>query len=188
MAHGHGHGHEPEENPVYGIIAEFDDPDRLIDAASATTKAGYKNFDAYSPFPIHGLAEAMHFEDPRVPWMAFFGGITGCLLGFGMQYFIATIDYPWNVGGKPTVSWPQFVPITFEATVLLTGLTTFVSQFAMNGLPRPHNPIFNAPNFDRASQDRFFLCIETDDPQFSESETPAFLRGLGALSVAEVAR
>lgn len=180
------HGHAPETPPVYGIVAEFDDPDVLIEAAGRTRGEGYRKFDAYSPFPIHGLAEAMEFNDVRIPWMAFFGGLTGCMLGLGFQTFVAVIDYPWNVGGKPLFSWPQFVPITFEATVLCTGICTFVAQFALNGLPRPYNPMFNAPGFDRASQDRFFLCIESRDPKFDPEGTTAFLKDLGALNVAEV--
>jgi Protein of unknown function (DUF3341) len=126
--------HVADESPkLFGIVAEFDDPDALVAAATKARVAGYKKFDAYSPMPIHGLAEAMHFEDIRIPWMAFFGGITGCCLGMGFQAWIALIDYPMNVGGKPLFTWPQFIPITFEATVLVTGLTTFVSQFALNG-------------------------------------------------------
>ena len=179
---------EVVENPIYGITAEFDDPDKLLEAAGKVRAAGYRHFDAYSPFPIHGLDEAMHFSDPRVPWFAFFGGLTGCMLGFGLQYFISVVDYPWNVGGKPLNSWPQFLPVTFECTVLCTGLSTFISQWALNGLPRLHHPIFNAKNFDRASQDRFFLCIESKDALFDLEKTEAFLSSLGALHVAEVER
>ena len=135
------HG-EALENPIYGITAEFDDPDKLIEAAAKVRAAGFRHFDAYSPFPIHGLDEAMHFTDPRIPWFAFFGGLTGAMLGFGLQYFIAVVDYPLNVGGKPLNSWPQFAPVMFECTVLCTGISTFVSQWALNGLPRLHHPIF----------------------------------------------
>jgi len=182
MAHGSHSG-----PAVHGIVAEFDDPDVLVDAVKRTRAAGYRKFDAYSPFPIHGLAEAMEFNDVRIPWMAFFGGITGCLLGLGFQTFVAVVDYPWNVGGKPLFSWPQFIPITFEATVLCTGLCTFVSQFALNGMPRPYHPMFNARNFERATQDRFFLCIESRDPQFDPQSTASFLGELGSLDVSEVA-
>ena len=179
---------EVAENPIYGIVAEFDDPDILLEAAGKVRAAGYRHFDAYSPFPIHGLDEAMHFSDPRIPWFAFFGGLTGCALGFGLQYFIAVIDYPMNVGGKPLNSWPQFLPVTFECTVLCTGLATFISQWALNGLPRLHHPIFNAKNFDRATQDRFFLCIESKDDKFDLERTEAFLSSLGTLDVTEVER
>jgi len=182
MAHGHGNS----EPALHGIVAEFDDPDALIAAAAKVRGAGYRKFDAYSPFPIHGLAEAMEFNDVRIPWMAFFGGLTGFLVGLGFQTFVAVVDYPWNVGGKPLFSWPQFVPITFEATVLCTGLCTFVAQFALNGLPKPYNPMFNAPGFERATQDRFFLCIESRDPKFDIQGTRDFLGSLGAHSVSEV--
>lgn len=187
MAQGHGHG--PAENPIYGMMAEFESPDELVQAAKKTTSAGYRKADAFSPFPIHGLAEALpNATDDRIPWLAFFGGLTGCMLGFGFQYFISVIDYPMNVGGKPLNTWPQFLPITFECTVLCTGLTTFISQWALNGLPRLHHPVFNAPNFDRATQDRFFLCIESADAKYEPNETAAFLQGLGAVNVSEVAR
>ncbi len=186
-SHGHGHG-EVVENPLYGLMVEFTDPDDLVVAAHKTVAAGYKSFDCYSPFPIHGLDEAMHFEDPRVPWFAFFGGITGAMLGFGLQYFISVVDYPMNVGGKPLNSWPQFIPVTFECTVLCTGLATFISQWALNGLPRLHHPIFNGKNFERASQDRFFLCIESKDHRFDLEKTEAFLSELGGINVSEVER
>ncbi|MFM7323035.1 MAG: DUF3341 domain-containing protein [Armatimonadota bacterium] len=182
MAHG-----SSSAPAVHGIVAEFDDPDALVAAVKRARAAGYRKFDAYSPFPIHGLAEAMEFNDVRIPWMAFFGGLTGCMLGLGFQTFVAVVDYPWNVGGKPLFSWPQFIPITFEATVLCTGLCTFVTQFALNGLPRPYHPMFNAHNFERATQDRFFLCIESRDPQFEASSTTQFLTELGSLQVSEVA-
>jgi len=182
MAHG-----STSAPAVHGIVAEFDDPDALVAAVKRTREAGYRKFDAYSPFPIHGLAEAMDFNDIRIPWMAFFGGLTGCLLGLGFQTFVAVVDYPWNVGGKPLFSWPQFIPITFEATVLCTGLCTFVTKFALNGMPRPYHPMFNARNFERATQDRFFLCIESRDVQFDTVATSAFLTGLGSLDVSEVA-
>lgn len=187
-SHGNGHGHGPVADTVYGLVAEFLSADDLVKAASRSREAGYRKFDAYSPFPIHGLAEAMHFNDPRIPWLAFFGGLTGAALGFGFQYFFAVVDYPWNVGGRPLNSWPQFIPITFESTVLMTGLTTFVSQFALNGMPRLHHPIFNTPHFERASQDRFFLCIEKKDARYDAEATATFLRGLGAVNVSEVER
>ncbi len=173
--------------PLHGIIAEFDDPDVLIAAAHRTREAGYKRLDAYTPFPVHGLAEAIGFDDWRIPWFVFLGGLTGCLLGFGGLYYSNVVDYPWNVGGRPLNSWPAFIPITFECTVLFSGLTAFLTQFLLNGLPKPHDSIFNAKNFDRASQDRFFLSVEAGDPRFDTEETAAFLRRLnGVLDVSEV--
>lgn len=175
------------ETPVHGLIAEFDDPDTLIAAAHRTREAGYKRLDAYSPFPVHGLAEAIGFDDWRIPWFVFLGGLTGCLLGFGGLYYSNVVDYPWNVGGRPLNSWPSFIPITFECTVLFAGLTAFLSQFVLNGLPKPHASIFNAKNFARASQDRFFLSVEADDRLYRPIETSEFLRRLpGVLDVSEV--
>ena len=175
---------EPE---LHGLLAEFDDPDTLIAAAHRTREAGYKRLDAYSPFPVHGLAEAIGFDDWRIPWFVFLGGITGCLLGFGGLYYSSVVDYPWNVGGRPLNSWPSFIPITFECTVLFAGLTAFVTQFLLNGLPKLHTSIFNGKNFSRASQDRFFLSVEVGDPRFDTLETAAFLRRLpGVLDVSEV--
>lgn len=177
------------ETAIYGQIAEFDDPDTLIAAAHRSREAGYTHVEAYSPFPIHGLAEALDFNDWRIPWFAFFGGLAGMFIGFAGLYYTNVVDYPWNVGGKPLNSWPQFIPITFECTILFAAGTAFLSQFILNGLPRLHHSIFNAPNFDRASQDRFFLFIETTDPQYDTQDTRAFLRGLnGAISVNEVER
>jgi hypothetical protein len=174
------------DSPIYGLIAEFSDPDQLIEAANIAREAGYRNMDAYSPFPIHGLAEAIGFEDGRMPWFAFFGGMTGLAVGFMLLYYVNVIDYPLNVGGRPLLSWPQFIPIMFECTVLATGLTVFIAQWALNGLPRPYHSIFNARNFERASQDKFFLCIEARDNQFDVIETARFLSGLGADHVSEV--
>jgi hypothetical protein len=145
--------------------------------------------EAYSPFPIHGLAEALGFNDWRIPWFSFVGGLTGMILGFTGLYYTSVVDYPWNVGGKPLNSWPQFIPITYECTILFAAGTAFLFQFILNGLPKLHHSIFNAPGFDRASQDRFFLFIETTDPQYNTESTFNFLRRLnGALTVNEVER
>jgi hypothetical protein len=182
----HKEGDTLVESPVHGLVAEFSDPDMLVAAANAAREAGYVRLDAYTPFPIHGLAEAIGFEDGRVPWFTFFGGITGFSVGFMLLYYVNVIDYPLNVGGKPLLSWPQFIPILFECTVLAAGLTAFGSQFLLNGLPRPYHSIFNARNFERASQDRFFLCIEAADARYNPDETARFLRGLGADLVSEV--
>jgi hypothetical protein len=182
----HKEGSALVESPIYGLIAEFSDPDKLIEAANIARESGYQRMDAYSPFPIHGLAEAIGFEDGRIPWFAFFGGLTGVSVGFMLLYYVNVVDYPWNVGGRPLLSWPQFIPIMFECTVLFTGLTVFISQWLLNGLPRPYQSIFNARNFERASQDKFFLCIEATDRQFDIVETARFLSDLGADDVSEV--
>jgi hypothetical protein len=177
------------ESPVYGLIAEFDDPDALLAATHRTHEAGFRHIESYSPFPIHGMEAALRFNDWRIPWFAFFGGIAGLSLGFLGLYYTNVVDYPWNVGGKPLFSWPQFIPISYELTILFAAGTAFLSQWALNGLPKPYHPIFNAQNFDRASQDRFFLFIERSDPLFDLGETAAHLRRMsGVLNVSEVER
>ena len=186
--HGGGHGHGPVLNPVFGVIGEFSDPEVLLRAAEKARSAGYKRMDAYTPFPVHGLAEAIGFDDWRVPWAVFVGGLGGAAAGWLLQYFTAVVDYPWNVGGKPLLSWPMMIPITFECTILLSAFTAVGVMLALNGLPRPYQSIFNAKNFERASQDRFFLCIESEDPKFEPNDTAAFLLSVGAEEVSEVER
>lgn len=170
----------------YGIIAEFEEAELLVKAAHAAKDAGYKRMEGYSPFPVHGLSEAIGFKDNRVPWIVFFAGLTGGCLGFLMQFWISVVDLPLNVGGRPMDSIPSFVPITFECTILFGVLSAFGSVLALNLLPQPYHSIFNAPGFERASQDRFFLCIEADDPLFDDEGTREFLEGLNPLSVGEV--
>ncbi len=194
-AHGHGsHDHTPPpghlavEPGVYGMTVEFADPDELLAATHRAREAGYTRMDAYSPFPIHGLTDALRFDDWRLPWMIFGGAVAGCTTGIALQYFVMVADYAWNVGGRPLLSWPQMIPIAYECTILFAAFTAVFGMFALNKLPQPYQSIMNAPNFDRASQDRFFLCIEAHDPKFG-AETATFLRGLnGALNVAEVAK
>jgi hypothetical protein len=179
---------EATESKLYGLVAEFDDEDAILKAAEAAFDAGYRKMDAYSPFPIHGLSEAIGFKDNRVPWMIFFCGLSGATIGLALQWFTSVVDYPWNVGGKPLFSWPAFIPVTFECTILLSAFGAVFGMLAMNGLPRPYHSIFNAPHFHRASLDRFFLCIEANDPRFDVAETARFLRGLNPVNVAEVER
>ena len=177
-----------KESPIYGMIAEFDSPDALVAAATRAREDGFTRMDAYSPFPVHGLAEAIGFRDNLLPWMIFLGGIAGALGGFGLQVYVSLIDYPLNVGGRPLVSWPMFIPVTFECTILLAAFTAVFGMLFLNGFPRPHHPIFNADRFELASQDKFFLCIESEDPQFDTRRTRQFLERLGAHSVSEVER
>jgi hypothetical protein len=172
--------------PLHGIIAEFETAEQLLEAAHRARQAGYTQMDAYSPFPVHGLVEAIGFEDHKVPWTVFWAGVVGAIAGFSMQYYISVVDYPLNVGGRPLLSWPAFIPVTFETTVLFAAFGAFIGMLAFNGLPRPHHPIFNAPRFERASQDRFFLCIEATDPLFDRAKTRHFLESLGARMVSEV--
>ena len=142
--------------------------------------------DGYSPFPIDGLAEAIGFHRTRVPLIVLIGGIVGCLGGFFLQYLASVIDYPINVGGRPLNSWPAFIPITFEITILAAAATAVLGMLALNGLPQPYHPVFNAPRFALATRDRFFLCIEATDPRFDSEATRRFLEGLGAKEVTDV--
>lgn len=179
--------HEAPSAPkVYGMVAEFDSPERLLAAAKKARAAGYRKLEGYSPFPVHGLAEALDFNDNRLPWIIFGCGVAGALAGLSLQYYVSVLDYPLNVGGRPLFSWPHFIPVTFECTVLLAAFGAVFGMFALNGLPRPHHPIFNAPDFLRASQDRFFLAIEARDPMYDPKETRKFLDSLEPLSVSEV--
>lgn len=177
---------EVVKNPVFGFVAEFDHPDDLIHAAEKVTAEGYTKVEAYSPFPVHGLTDAMEWDDAKVPWTIFAAGVAGCITGFGLESWVSAIAYPHNVGGRPLISWPSFIPVVFECTVLFAGVTAFLCTLVFNGLPRPHHPVFGAKNFERASQDRFFLCVESSDPKFDNEGTEKFLNSLGAMNVSSV--
>lgn len=170
----------------YGLVAEFDTPEALVEAALSARSAGYTRMDAYTPFPVHGLAEALKFDDPRVPWVVFLGGVAGAIAGLGLQVYTSVIDYPQNVGGRPFLSLPAFFPVTFECTVLFAAFGAVFGMLAMNGLPQPYHPIFNAPGIERASQDGFFLCIEASDPAFDHVGAADFLRSVGAVGISAV--
>jgi hypothetical protein len=172
----------------YALVAEFETPEQLVAAAERAREAGYRKMDAYSPFPVHGLSDAIGFSDQKIPWIVLAGGLIGMFAGYTLQWYTSTIDYPLNVGGKPFNSIPAFVPITFEATVLIAAFGGFFGMLALNGLPKPYHSIFNTPGFDRATRDRFFLAIESKDPKYDANETREFLQGLGTLSVSEVER
>jgi hypothetical protein len=171
---------------IHGVAAEYDEPETLVEAVKKARAAGYRKMDAYTPFPVHGLAEALEFHDWRIPWAVFLAGCAGAVGGYMLQYYVSVIDYPLNVGGRPLNSWPQFIPVTFECTILFAAITAVLCAVVLNGLPQPYHPIFNAPNFDLASQDRFFLCIESDDPKFDTAEVERLLNGTGAVAVSEV--
>jgi hypothetical protein len=176
-----------DRHGLYGIIARFETPEQLVAAAHRTYSAGYRKMDAYSPMPIEGLAEAIGFKRNFVSLVVLMGGLTGCVGGFGLLWWIATIAYPHNVGGRPFVSWPMYIPITFECTILLAALSSALGMLAMNKLPMPYHPVFNVQSFsERASIDRFFLCIEANDPKFDLVQTRAFLERLDPEEVAEV--
>jgi hypothetical protein len=175
------------ESPIYGLVAEFSDTEHILAAANQAREAGYKKMDAYSPFPVHGLAEAIGFQDSWLPWIIFGGGVAGAIGGFLMEVYCLAIDYPLNVGGRPLVSWPSFIPVAFETTILCASFGAVIGMLALNGLPRPYHSIFNTPRFELCSQDKFFLCIEADDPQFDIERTEQFLESLGpdAVSIVE---
>jgi hypothetical protein len=171
---------------IYGLMAEFETPSAVVAAAQKTYAAGYKKMDAYSPFPIEELAEAIGFHRNGVAPVVLTGGILGGLSGYLLQWWIATISYPINVGGRPYHSWPAFIVVTFEMTILFSVLAATFGMFALNGLPMPYHPVFNVEQFSRASKDRFFLVIFATDPKYSPKETRAFLEALKPSSISEV--
>jgi hypothetical protein len=173
--------------PIYGLMAEFDSPEGLLAAAQRAHDEGYRRMDAYSPFPVEGLSEAIGFHRSGLPLVVLIGGILGGLGGYLMQYYMMVIDYPLNVGGRPLHSAPAFVPVTFELTILVAALAAVLGLLALNGLPMPYHPVFNVPHFEMASRNLFFLCIEAADPQFDRQNTRRFLESLQPLGVSEVA-
>lgn len=170
----------------YGLLAEFDSAQALLDAATRVRAAGYTKTDAYSPFPIHGLAEALGFRERAVAPIVLAGGVTGALAGYGLQYWTQVIAYPLNIGGRPYHSWVSFIPPAFETTILFGAFAAVLGMLALNGLPQPYHPVFNAPRFHLASRDAFFLAIEAADPRFDPVQTRAFLNGLQAREVVDV--
>lgn len=178
MAH-----HAAETTTHYGLMAEFESAQALLDAAYQVRAAGYTKTDAYSPMPIHGLAEALGMQERKVPRFVLAGGITGLIGGYSLQYWTSVVDYPINIGGRPFHSWVSFIPPTFETTILLAAFAAVISMIALNGLPMPYHPVFNAKRFCQASQDAFFLAIEATDPRYDADATRAFLAGLQAREV-----
>ena len=170
----------------YGLMAEFDTPTAIVAAARRAYEEGYRQMDTYTPFPVEGLAEELHLHRTRVPLIVLLGGLAGCLGGYFLQYWIMAIYWPVNVGGRPLNSWPMFIPVTFELTVLVAALSAVLGMLALNGLPHPYHPVFNVPRFALASQDRFFLCIEASDPRFDRAATRYFLEGLAPQEVSDV--
>jgi hypothetical protein len=175
-------------DPLYGLMAEFETAEDLVAAARRTKEAGFKKFDAYTPFPIHELDDAMDLHDNRVALFTLIGGLVGCASGFGLASWVEAVALPLNIGGRPFISAPMYIPITFELTVLFGGLTAAISMIVMNGLPSPYHPVFNVERFADASRNKFFLCIESDDPKFDRHATAGFLESLGPEEIAEVAR
>ena len=166
------------KGPYFGIVAEFGTPADLFHACERVRDAGFTRWDAHTPFPVHGLEGAMGIRRSLLPWIVLIAGLTGAVFGFGLQWWVHASAYPLVISGKPYFSWPAFIPITFEVMVLVAAFAALLASFFLSGLPRPHHPVFNEPRFARASQDRFFLCIETTDPRFDMAGTRDFLAGL----------
>jgi hypothetical protein len=177
----------PASAAIHGLMAEFEEPHDLVAAAHRAYHEGYRAMDAYSPLPIEELHDAIGFHHTRLPLIVLIGGIVGCVGGYLLQWWASAIAYPINVAGKPFHSWPMFIPITFECTILGAALSAVFGMLALNGLPQPYHPVFNVPRFALASRNRFFLCIEARDPKFDLEDTRAFLETLGPREVTTVA-
>ena len=172
---------------IHGVVAEFETPTDLVRAAEAASNRGYRNMEAYTPFPIEELHHALHLKKSKLPLIVLLGGICGGLTGFLLQWYVTVYDFPTNIGGRPLFSWPSYIVITFELTVLFASIAATFGLLALCGFPMPYHAMFNAPGFERATRDGFFLCIESRDPLFDAEEIKSFLKGLEPKGVSEVA-
>ena len=168
-----------ENRPIFGLMAEFVTAQDILDATRSARLAGYREMDAYTPYPVAGLAAELGMRRTRLPFVVLVGGLVGAGVGFLMQYYSMALNYAFNSGGRPPNSWPVFVPIAFELLILVGAFAAFLGMLFLNGLPRPNHPVFSVPEFERSSQDRFFLCIEASDPLFDRQRTAGFLSELG---------
>lgn len=175
------------ERGTYGVMAEFEDPTSLVNAARTAYEMGFRKLDAYTPFPIEELSDVLHLHKNKLPLIVLCGGLLGGLTGYLMQYFVTVIYFPINVAGRPLHSWPSYIIITFELTILFGAFATVLGLLGLCGLPMPYHPVFNVPRFSAASRDRFFLCIEATDPMFNVQTTSRFLESMDAKEVSEVA-
>ncbi len=174
------------KDDIYGIMAEFDTPTELVDAATKARLAGYTKTDAFSPFPLHEIDEALGIKRSILPMLVFCGGVTGLLSGIALQVFVHYIDYPLNIGGRPYLSWVSFVPPAYELTILLAGFTAVFGMLFLNGLPRPYHPVFNVPRFALATREKFFLVIEAADPKYRYDDVRSFMETLKPQEVFDV--
>jgi hypothetical protein len=163
---------------IYGLMAEFDAPEKILAAAERTKQAGYHDIDAFTPFPMEELTDALGIKHTKLSLFVLCCGLAGMLFGFFFQYWVAVVDYPLNIGGRPLNSWPQWIPVTFELTILFSAFGAVVGMIFKNGLPRPVHPVFNVERFTLATKDKFFLCIEATDPKFDKEKTRKFLESL----------
>jgi hypothetical protein len=171
---------------LYGVMADFIRPEEVVEAARRCYAEGYRNMDAYSPFPVDGLAEAIGFTRNRMPLVVLIGGLCGGLFAYWMQWYTAAVEYPIIVAGRQYHSWPAFIPITFELTILGAATAAVLGMLGLNGLPRPHHPVFNVDRFALASRSRFFLCIQAIDPKFDRDRVREFLAGLNPREINDV--
>jgi hypothetical protein len=171
---------------IYGLMAEFDDPGSLVSAAKRTYADGYRKIDTFSPYPIEEAWEAIGQHDRRLSLIVLAGGLAGLLTGLALQEWVHNVAYPINIAGKPLNSWPQFIPVMFELTILFAALSGVIGMIVLNGLPMPYHPVFNVARFERASRDKFFLLVESADPKFDREQTREFLKGLNATEVSDV--
>jgi Protein of unknown function (DUF3341) len=176
----------PPAPRLYGLLAEFASPQELLDAVHAARAEGYREIDAYTPFPIEEVYEALGYHGSPLPLIVLAGGALGAAGGYLLQYWVSAVDYPLNIGGRPLHSWPSFIPITFEMTILIAGLSAVLGMLALNRLPTPYHPLFSVPRFALASRDRYFLSIKAADPKFDGSLTRAFLLDLHPSGVFDV--
>ena len=176
----------PPPDVIYGLMAEFDDATSLVQAAKRTYAAGYRAIDTFSPYPIEEAWEAIGQHDRRLSLIVLGGGLTGLVSGLALQYWVHVFAYPMNIAGKPLNSWPQFIPVTFELTILFAALSGVIGMILLNGLPMPYHPVFNVQRFERASRDKFFLLVESTDPKFDRTGTHDFLKGLNPSEINEV--
>src|SRR5262245_43053554 len=178
--------HTSQPSPLYGVMAEFESSDSLVDAARRTMAQGFTKVEGYSPVPIEELNTIIHKKRTALPQIVLAGGLTGMATGFVLQYWASVIEYPMNVGGRPQASWPTFIVPSYELTILFSSLAAAIGMIFLNGLPQPYHPVFNVPRFSLASSDKFFLVIESADPKFDRDSTTSFLNGLGAKGVYDV--